>query len=159
MKKDKEWLKQAIKDSGLICSAKLYDLIDQLDEPKKPIIPQFVADWIEDYCDHGGTIVDMLGSLTPEFNSVSSVDNEVIQWFKKNTDTMLRALMYGYEVEKEKLYFIKEPVTGQFLIRDDSQSRGVKWVDGFSTSPSYFTETEIKAIAKRYWVFAEEVTE
>lgn len=80
------------------------EIAEKLDEPQKTTIPQFVADWIEDYCDHGGTIVDMLGSLTPEFDSVSSVDNEVIQWFKKNTDKMLRALIDGYEVEKEKRY-------------------------------------------------------
>ena len=121
MKKDKEWLKEEVKslfddayDSGKMeyyeseeSIHRINSLVDQLDEPEVPAIPQFVADWIEDYCDHGGTIVDMLGSLTPEFDSVSSVDNEVIQWFKKNTDKMLRALMNGYEVEKEKKYRVR----------------------------------------------------
>ena len=72
-----------------------------------PIIPQFVADWIEDYRDHGGVIVDMLGSLTTELDSVSSVDNEVAQWFRENTKKMLKALMDDYEVEKEKKYRVR----------------------------------------------------
>ncbi len=57
--------------------------------------------------------------------------------------------------DEEPLYFVKEPITGQFLIRDSQNSLGVKWVDGFSTDPSYFTEQELKDIAEEYWDFAE----
>lgn len=57
--------------------------------------------------------------------------------------------------DKDPIYFVKEPITGQFLIRDSQNSLGVKWVDGFSTDPSYFTEQELKDIAEEYWDFAE----
>lgn len=57
--------------------------------------------------------------------------------------------------DNDPIYFVKEPITGQFLIRDSQNSLGVKWVDGFSTDPSYFTEQELKDIAEEYWDFAE----
>lgn len=133
----------------------LIDCINKLDEPQKPIIPQFVADYIEKWEHEGLTIYEWFS-----FGN-NDVDEDVNKWLYDNTMEenrrreylLINAIRDGYEVEKEKLYFVKEPVTGQFLIRDDSQSRGVKWVDGFSTSPSYFTEAEIKAIDKRYWDF------
>lgn len=28
------------------------DMIEQLDEPQKPVVPQFVADWYEEYKDN-----------------------------------------------------------------------------------------------------------
>ena len=61
MKKDKWWLKQEISEifwraeiddnlniqgANLIFD-KIDDAIDQLGEPEKPVIPQFVADYIE----------------------------------------------------------------------------------------------------------------
>ena len=151
----------------------LYFVIKKLKSSKantdKVVIPQFVADCIEHYKRAENSLGELLAHieyenlLKPKLKMVS----KVMEWvypddFSNNEDRIdliARAWLDGYEVEKEKRYFIKEPVTGQFLIRDDSQSRGVKWVDGFSTSPSYFTETEIKAIDERYWSFAEEVKE
>lgn len=135
----------------------------------KVVIPNIVADLIEYYKSAGDSLGELLAHI--EYDDVLKIKLEmlskVVEWvypddFSNNEDRIdliARAWLDGYEVEKEKRYFIKEPVTGQFLIRDDSQSRGVKWVGGFSTSPSYFTETEIKAIDERYWSFAEEVTE
>ena len=127
----------------------------------KPVIPQFVADYIEKWEHEGLTIYEWFS-----FGN-NDVDEDIEKWLYDNTIgentrreyLLFDAIRFGYKVEKEKRYFIIEPVTGQLLIRDDSQSRGVKWADGFSTSPSYFTEKEIKAIDERYWVFAEEATE
>lgn len=178
MKNDKKWLRESVNElkttfNGMKMGeyetgrldgySHVSMLIDYLDEPKKPVIPQFVADCIEYYKRAGNSLGELLAHieyenlLKPKLKMVS----KVMEWvypddFSDNEDRIdliARAWLDGYEVEKEKRYFIKEPVTGQFLIRDDSQSRGVKWVDGFSTSPSYFTEAEIKAIDKRYWDF------
>ncbi|WP_373768373.1 DUF1642 domain-containing protein [Jeotgalibaca porci] len=122
MKNDKKWLKESVNELKTIFNGRKmgeYEtgrldgythvsmLIDYLEEPEVPVIPQFVADWIEDYRDHGGVIVDMLGSLTTELDSASSIDNEVAQWFRENTEKMLKALMDDYEVEKEKKYRVR----------------------------------------------------
>lgn len=146
--------------SDVVTVEKLKNLL--VPKQGKPVIPQFVADWIESQDDPiYGMCVDYEMWGVNGDDGTTRFTGEIAEWFDDtlNVENYYRACIDGYEVEKEKRHFIKEPVTGQFLIRDDSQSRGVKWVDGFSTSPSYFTETEIKTIDERYWAFAEEVTE
>ena len=73
-------------------------LIEQLDEQQKVTVPQFVADWIEE-CE--AKEKSLLNSLlyTPEgVNSwVGNSDNQ---------ELFVRALLDGYEVEKEKRYSV-----------------------------------------------------
>ncbi|WP_373751337.1 DUF1642 domain-containing protein [Jeotgalibaca porci] len=130
MRKDKAWLKEEIwkqdivMNKGYIYTDDLMSIINEVDEPEKPVIPQFVADWIEDYRDHGDNTIDILGSLTAVFNSSPIIDKKVIQWFKKNTDKMLNSLVHGYEVEKEPVYYAKikghELVETETILDDDT---------------------------------------
>ena len=83
------------------------DILKLDDTPKKVVVPKFVADWIQSYLNEGGTPIDVLGSLM-SFHA-SFVDESVIQWFKKNSETMLKALTNGYTIEPEKLYYIPLP--------------------------------------------------
>ena len=89
----------------------LNDLQDEIlkldDTPEKVAVPKFVAEWIESYLNEGGTPIDVLGSLM-SFHA-SFVDESVIRWFKKNSETMLKALTNGYTIEKEQLYYIPLP--------------------------------------------------
>ena len=81
------------------------ELISELDEPEKVIIPQFVADIIEGASeenpdsDLGDTLQYALINATIDFAS----------WFdkKSNRELFARACILGYEVEKEKRYFVK----------------------------------------------------
>ena len=86
----------------------LDDLRDEIlkldDTPENVVVPKFVADWIQSYLNEGGTPIDVLGSLM-SFHA-SFVDESVIQWFKKNSETMLKALTNGYTIEPEQLYYI-----------------------------------------------------
>lgn len=85
--------------------------IKQLDEPQKPVVPQFVADWI-DYCKkHNFTL---FGCLDPE-GGFESLANETfegdvrkcIRWCRKESNNFARAWLDGYTVEKEKRYLVK----------------------------------------------------
>lgn len=128
-----------------------------LDEPQKPVVPKFVAEWFEDNKDDLEFAIWELCA-----DSYGSAQQGMLDWIQQSENKPIETLVRmkdDYEVEKEPLYYVKEPVTGQFLIRDESQSSGVKWVDGFSTEPSYYTEQEIKAIDERYWPFAVPVEE
>lgn len=87
------------------------DMIEQLDEPQKPVVPQFVADWIE-YCKkHDFTL---FGCLDPE-NGFESLVNETfegdvrkcIRWCRKESNILAHAWLYGHTVEKEKRYLVK----------------------------------------------------
>ena len=79
------------------------ELLEQLDEPQKVIIPQFVADVIEDAREQSAELEDA-------FEYVWEVAiGELREWFRKleNRDNFARAWLDGYEVEKEKRYMIK----------------------------------------------------
>lgn len=77
------------------------DMIEQLDEPQKPVVPQFVADWIEEGKKHCKDVSDLF-----DFNFTNK---EVGNWFlqEKPFDLVARAWLDGYTVEKEKRYLVK----------------------------------------------------
>jgi hypothetical protein len=86
-------------------------LDDNWQELNKPVVPQFVADWIE-YCKrHNFTL---LGYLDPVDNFEVLVGEDFegdarkcIVWCRSASDKVARAWLDGYEVEKEKRYFVR----------------------------------------------------
>lgn len=74
--------------------------LKELDEPQKVTIPQFVADWIEK-CKE-----EKLVSLSGAFEYG---DAEIDSWFSdwSNQETFARAWLDGYDVEKEKRYYVR----------------------------------------------------
>lgn len=69
-------------------------------ELNKPVVPQFVADWIEE-CKENNII-----SLSGAFEyAKEEVDTWLSDW--KNQETFARAWLDGYEVEKEKQYYVR----------------------------------------------------
>ena len=87
------------------------DLIEQLDEPQKVTIPQFVADWIK-YCKNTG--VTLVRALLVEeidlYNYANQKDYKKLKEFlkvKENQEIFARAWLDGYEIEKEKRYIVK----------------------------------------------------
>lgn len=79
-------------------------IINQIDEPEKPVVPQFVADWIEVCKEHLTT--SLYTAMNPNFMKENSQSFNFILWIKKtsNQDIFARAWLDGYEVEKEKRY-------------------------------------------------------
>ena len=73
-------------------------------EIEKPVIPQFVADWIDSFYDEGGSKYDVIGSI---FVYSSKYDKIVHDWYVDNKDTFITAVMYGYEIEQEPRYYAK----------------------------------------------------
>ena len=99
IKKYKELEKGSFDIGALVvCQLILKDL-EQLDEPEKVKIPQFVADWIEERRDMGWKLAQML--LQADLNE------QYGRWVVDNQDLFARAWLDGYEVEKEKRYIIK----------------------------------------------------
>lgn len=98
--------------SGTFIGKKLIlDLVEQLDEPQKPIVPQFVADWIK-YCKN--TNVTMTRALlvgeVDFYNYANQKDHFRLVDFlgsRINQEIFARAWLDGYEVEKEKRYYVR----------------------------------------------------
>ena len=90
---------------------KILNLVNQLDEPQKVTVPQFVADWIK-YCKN--TNVTMTRALlvgeVDFYNYANQKDHFRLVDFlgsRINQEIFARAWLDGYEVEKEKRYIVK----------------------------------------------------
>lgn len=99
-----------IVDTMKINRAGLIKLIEQLDEPKKVKVPQFVANWYEENKD------DFEGNLFRCINTISSMyedeelndfENWVIEAHTEPFQTLVNMHQFGYTVEKEKRYLVK----------------------------------------------------
>lgn len=75
--------------------------LKQLDEPQKPVVPQFVAGWIEEARKSCKDVAD--------FFDFDFTNEEVGKWFMQERpfDLAARVWLDGYEVEKEKRYRVK----------------------------------------------------
>ena len=90
---------------------KIVKKIEQLDEPQKVTVPQFVADWIK-YCKN--TNVTMTRALlvgeVDFYNYANQKDHFRLVDFlgsRINQEIFARAWLDGYEVEKEKRYYVR----------------------------------------------------
>ena len=101
---------------GVITVIELDDaqkIISQIEEPQKPVVPKFVAEWIG-YCKFKG--FTLLGALDPVselgVGLVTSLTEELRKgkdWAQRNQETFTRAWLYGYEIEQEKFYTVEIP--------------------------------------------------
>ena len=87
-------------------------LAKQLDEQGKVVVPQFVADWIE-WCKKNK--ITFLGADTAICNNKNIRSLDASGWAMKNQETFAKAWLYGYEIEKEKLYLASFRDTNQYL--------------------------------------------
>ena len=83
------------------------ELVEELDEPEKVVIPQSVADWLE-VCKEN-LAIGLFVAVNPNVLEVNNQSAETIYWLKsaRNQETFAKAWLYGYEIEKEKLYTVK----------------------------------------------------
>lgn len=86
-------------------------LIEQLDEPEKVKVPQCVHKYIQEAKEYKWDLQDLIKSIDDE-------DSEELQrWFyhECNQETLARAWLDGYEIEKEKRYTVVMKETKQPL--------------------------------------------
>ena len=74
-------------------------------EIEKPVIPKFVADWIEQLYGQGFDNDDLLEALFSRNYEVAEL--RIFEWFTDDKERAVTAILYGYEVEQEPLYYAK----------------------------------------------------
>lgn len=89
------------------------DIVKQLNEPGKPIVPRFVADWLA-FCKEN-LAISLAGSMNPNVLRTNNQPEKTIHWLAKNQETFAKAWIYGYEIEKEKSYRMRHKLTGEYL--------------------------------------------
>lgn len=76
--------------------------IEQLDEPQKVVVPQFVADYIDFKKTYDFHVYGAMRVIEDHH------DKRVQEWFYEgNIETFARAWLDGYEIEEEKRYLVK----------------------------------------------------
>ena len=134
-----------------ISKKSVLNIISQIHEPKKVIVPKFVADWIE-WCKNNK--ITLLGADTAICNNKNIRSLDASGWAWKNQETFVKAWIYGYEVKEEKLYTVKF-ATEEFGEVYVGFFRDYKRL-GMSSFPledddlkSWFTEEELKRF--KFW--------
>lgn len=153
------------------------DIIKQLDEPEKPVVPQYVADWYEEHKDN---FEIYLSGLCINFTCHRErLNDKLANWYEqlenKPIQTLVNMHQFDYEVEKEKLYTVEIPnpngdvYSRVYLGKYESGKVGLYNWTGFThiayvddwkkKEKAQLTEAEIKKDFEWAWKFAEEVEE
>ncbi len=119
------------------------ELISKLDEPQKPVIPQFVADWIE-----RRRKIGEYSLLDAMYLTAQSEDFRKWIMSSKHQNIFARAWLDGYEVEKEKRHLVKLKNTNDYLNQTEI---GFHFYDNGRNNEK-FTRKEIED-AGFEWVF------
>ncbi|EOB3277371.1 DUF1642 domain-containing protein [Enterococcus faecalis] len=162
----KDWRLTSVNTSRQALFANFINDLGQLDEPKKVVVPKFVAEWLDKH-KYSTNIIDLFSNVEYATDSDGFIAGkweyrgEFYDWLSDNADTLFTlcdAVRYGYEVEKEQLYYVKLPDLG-YLVRHTKNGHQFINTEILENSrlTSKFTENQIKAIDERYWPFAVKV--
>ncbi|EON3039199.1 DUF1642 domain-containing protein [Enterococcus faecium] len=147
--------------------AHMVNTVLKLDEPQKPVVPKFVAELLDYY--RQSTDVDLLALLITFHDwyyrkTKDGEHEEAIDWLVDHPEIYMRAWLFGYEVEKEPLYYVVFDILQEqkFLVKNIKTklfylSNNENVIGNYEQVS--FTEQEIKEIDERYWPFAVPVVE
>lgn len=130
-------------------------LAEQLDEPKRPAVPRYVADLYESIKDD---FEDGVYEICVQFyEDESESSTNLYRWFdrddSKPIETLVKMKLFGYEVEKEKLYTAKLKLTNEYL-GYESQLNGLlhyKVPDSSAKGATAFHFTEDDLVKYHIW--------
>lgn len=147
----------------------IVNIISQIDEPQKVVVPKFVAEWIEKCKDMNCSLRDAMKN--------TKLSAELNVWFLKsgqdiftypNQEIFARAWLDGFEIEQEQLYTVEIPNpnrSGKGCAKFRLEKIGNKAVlvkrkskECYQNKPNQkLTESEIKKDFDWAWQFAKEV--
>ena len=140
-------------------------IVKKIDEPERPVVPQFVADWYEE---HKNYFEYNLHSLCVDFHE-RKLQEDLHEWFNylgnKPIETFVKMKLFGYEVQKEKLYTVEIPnpeypdKRKSVLCKNKNGKVFIKWtsLDDWEFLEEFqLTEEEVKEKFNWTWQFAKE---
>lgn len=119
--------------------------IEQLDEPQKVTVPQFVANYIKYAIENDWDFQDLFKRIEDE------EDEELLRWVyhERNQETLAAAWINGYTVEKEKRYIVKMSATKQPLFYNNMYEKTFFSLGDLATR---FTRKQLEGLGLG-WVF------
>ncbi|EME3508609.1 DUF1642 domain-containing protein [Enterococcus faecium] len=142
----------------------LIGLAKQLNEPQKPVVPKFVAEWFEENKDDlefpiWELCVDSYGSKD---------EHGMLNWIQQSENNPIETLIRmkeGYEVEKEPLYTVTINLDRKYHLVVDEGDGNDEISTTLTTSHGvlgyryFLTEKEIKSADENLWLIAVPVEE
>ena len=105
-------------ESILLMLEEISTLKSQLQQQALPVVPEFVAEWIEILKTKG-----LKPLKNPETYGETGFTEEKLQnivfWISEHQEDYMRAWLDGYQVEKPQLFYLRDELTGQFLAKDN----------------------------------------
>lgn len=154
------------------------NLLDKLDEPEKPVLSKEEAEWVDKltdvydvsdalyYITRCGYGYDLTFEICGKTYELPLEDGITYGELYKLKERLVNAVLYGYEVRKEKLYTVELPNSNNFehlMLQKDRRGKiSVAWycTDSWREDERVrLTESEIKKDFDWAWQFAEEVEE
>lgn len=97
--------KNLILDIEMISKGDVLEIIEQIDEPEKPVLPQYVADYIEENKD---ALKEYVFTNVQVVLPIIPTENPMYKWLNgKGIGIIVDCIREGYEVEKEELYTVR----------------------------------------------------
>ncbi|MGQ7337107.1 DUF1642 domain-containing protein [Streptococcus suis] len=132
------------------------DIISQIHEPQKVVVPKFVAEWIEECKRSGWHLQKVLSNLDDDEKVGDWAYDENDDLIPEKVDMVARAWLFGYEIEWEKLYEVTVPGTSNYKNqRQHLVKQGKHWFfcgNDVNRFKYRFTKDQIEA-AGFGWVF------
>ena len=153
----------------MVIKNEVLDIVSQIDEPQKVVVPKFVGEWYErnkDSLDPAiySTITGTYRKLDGENNDLRGTFEGWLLYEYNSILTLVQMHLFGYEIEQEKLYTVEIPDPNSMwkhtcLIRS-STGICISRVDRDNwekREKHQLTEAEIKKDFEWAWQFAKEV--
>lgn len=128
------------------------DLKSKLQQQALPVVPEFVAEWIEILKTKG-----LKPLKNPETYGETGFTEEKLQnivfWISEHQEDYMRAWLDGYTVEKPQLFYLKNKLTGAYLYYDEAYGEATNLysdifgnVEDFFGTKTKFTQQEIDSM-------------
>lgn len=163
--------KTSCQQVDMVIKNQVLDIIDQIDEPQKPVVPKFVADWVDNSREYSFDFGEWFDYENQPSKVYDWLNPENKRQAELNTLALVTLIVNGpnaVEIKQEKLYTVKVLDSTLFKMTSDNHVRyklvGENAIPLESKIGNYtfevnLTEKEIKEADERLWKFAEEVEE
>ena len=161
--------KTSCQQVDMVIKNQVLDIIDQIDEPEKPVVPQFVADWVDNSREYSFDFGEWFDYENQPSKVYDWLNPENKRQAELNTLALVTLIVNGpnaVEIEQEKLYTVKVLDSTLFKMTSDNHVRykliGENAIPLESKIGNYtfevnLTEKEIKEADERLWQWAKEV--
>ena len=154
----------------MVIKNQVIDLISQIDEPQKVVVPKFVVDWVDNSREHSFDFDEWLDYENQPLKVYNWLNPENKRQAELNVLALITLIVNGanaVEIEQEKLYTVEIPdpyglYKIRYLYRDLGGNiliGGTDYTGIFLNVQTHLTESEIKQDFEWAWQFAKEVEE